>query len=600
MTPDLKWSEIVVIDNGSEVLEAPPIYCSRVEGYERTIYRSIAKVFYLEPSEFDSLDPSVHVDAASGLKKFLFTLGVGIDFYVSFFVTEYEYEGVTKQSVSAAGCFKYEGNYNFGIIVDNFYVCTSFGGFAVGAGGLQFNPINMLQQYGAKFYLSTPYDTYNAVVEGVTQAGGLTIDGLIPGYNTGFASGFQSWDHIHDDETYFMELIGVDRSTWVSNPQYFYYGYDATAVSTRGSVFSVGNLDGLYAALKTTFTNALPNPFKSKDLNDPTQDDDPSTPGGGGGNQDKGSDPIDFPGLPTGGPLATGAIKAYEVTQTVVKALFLELWNASAFDLTTFQKLVNEPMDALISLHCVPIDPTNGNTENIYLGNYQTAESAPVINKQYYTVDCGTLTLTEYWGSALDYSPYSSLQIFLPFIGIRDLDIDECMNEKIQVKYNYDILTGNLAAQIKVGKSVLYKFPGNVKQNVPVTSYVNTELQKTIEGAGGLIASAISGGVGAEIAGISAAVNVALSKTKIIRTGDLQGSTGLLDDFNCYLIIHRPIQSLADNFKGFKGYPSNLTRKLSALKGYTEVEYIHLTGIDGATDTELAEIERLLKSGVII
>ena len=34
--------------------------------------------------------------------------------------------------------------------------------------------------------------------------------------------------------------------------------------------------------------------------------------------------------------------------------------------------------------------------------------------------------------------------------------------------------------------------------------------------------------------------------------------------------------------------------------GYTEVEYIHLIGISGATDTELNDIERLLKEGVII
>ena len=85
----------------------------------------------------------------------------------------------------------------------------------------------------------------------------------------------------------------------------------------------------------------------------------------------------------------------------------------------------------------------------------------------------------------------------------------------------------------------------------------------------------------------------------ISRSGDLSGAVGLLDDFLPYLIIHRPIQSLAENFKSFKGYPSNITATLSSLKGYTEVEYIHLKNIK-ATDAEIEEIEALLKEGVII
>ena len=53
-------------------------------------------------------------------------------------------------------------------------------------------------------------------------------------------------------------------------------------------------------------------------------------------------------------------------------------------------------------------------------------------------------------------------------------------------------------------------------------------------------------------------------------------------------------------FKEIKGYQSNITSQLSSCRGYTEVEYVHLTGISGATDTELNEIENLLKEGVII
>jgi hypothetical protein len=53
------------------------------------------------------------------------------------------------------------------------------------------------------------------------------------------------------------------------------------------------------------------------------------------------------------------------------------------------------------------------------------------------------------------------------------------------------------------------------------------------------------------------------------------------------------------NFKQIKGYQSNITAVLSSLSGYTEVDFIHLENVK-ATDTELEEIETLLKEGVII
>ena len=99
---------------------------------------------------------------------------------------------------------------------------------------------------------------------------------------------------------------------------------------------------------------------------------------------------------------------------------------------------------------------------------------------------------------------------------------------------------------------------------------------------------------------MSAANAVSSSKVTTQRVGNISGGVSLMDDFVPYLIVHRPIQSLAQNYAQNKGYTSNISAALSSLNGYTEVEYIHLDGISGATDAELNEIERLLKEGVII
>lgn len=610
MTPDLKWSEIVVVDNGEEILEAPPLYCAAKEGpLNQTNYQRFSRVFHIPGSELSNLDPAVHIDVQSGLKFKLFTFGAGIDFYVSIFFQSYDDGENVYNSVSAQGCFKYNGVYNYSIIVGIWYVCTSMGGVGLGGGGVQYNPIAMVQMHGIKFYLSTHYDTYEPVIEGVSQAGGLFVDGLIPGYNTANPSAYQSWDHIQEDNTYFLELMNTDRSTWVSNPKYFYYGYDTTTISITGTVFACGDLDSLYTVLKTTFTDDLANPFKSKEDNEPTQEFDPSTPGGGGGGYDGTSDPVDFPILPTGGALGSGAIKAYCPTTQELHDLFLKLWDTNIFDVDTFQKLVDNPLDAIISLHAIPVTPSIGtHAAHIFIGNFNTGVGMDSINNQYLTVDCGSVNTEEFWGSALDYNPYTKSSIYLPFVGIKDLNTDDVMKKNIRIKYNIDVINGDCVAFVKCGTAVLYKFAGNIKQNIPITGQRSDVplkgLQATLAEAGGIMMGcAIGGPVGGAVAagaGLSAASTVVGSKITTQRSGALSGNYGVLDDFVPYLIFHRPIQSLADKFKTFKGYPSNITARLSSLSGYTEVEYINLQNIPNATSAEMDEIKNLLKQGVLI
>ena len=340
----------------------------------------------------------------------------------------------------------------------------------------------------------------------------------------------------------------------------------------------------------------------------PKPEDDTSGPAGGNGNYDNDSDPVDFPQLPTGGALSTGAIKAFLVANTTVEALFSKLWDTSVFNVLTWQKLTENPLDCIISLHCIPVIPEVGDMAEIKIGSFNSELRSRVITNQFIYVDMGSLDVEEFWGSALDYSPYTRCEIFLPGIGIRDLAVEDIQNKTIHVKYAFDVLTGTFTAFIKCGISVLYKFTGNLMMQVPITSrstdaYMNTILG-TAKIAGGAIAGTAvggpAGGVALGAATMSAAGNVASSKIRTEKSGILHMNAALMDDFVPYLIFHRPKQSLAAGYNQFKGYPSNISAVLSTLTGYTEVEHVHLTGISGATDAELNEIERLLKSGVLI
>lgn len=364
------------------------------------------------------------------------------------------------------------------------------------------------------------------------------------------------------------------------------------------SVCNLSNLDLFNTFMRTAGDGQSEDPFK------PTvsPEDDPSGPGGGGGNYDPKSDPVDIPQLPTGGALTSGMLKGFVISAVQLQQLQSKLWDMSIFDIATqFQKLVNQPLDCLISLHCLPVLPATGQSEEVKLGSFPTGVNALRITNQYLEVDAGSITISEYWGSALDYAPFTKCEIYVPFVGFRNLVIEDIQKTTLHLVYHVDVLTGDCVAYLKCGQSVLYTWTGNCLNHIPCTSQTNDLLAKNIGAIGALGVGIVTGNPASTAAGaISGAVNSATAKNHVQRSGDVAGSPGIMSEFTPYLVFHRPKQSLAKGYNNFKGYPSNITYVLSQLSGYTEVEHVHLTGINNATDTELQEIENLLKSGVII
>lgn len=331
--------------------------------------------------------------------------------------------------------------------------------------------------------------------------------------------------------------------------------------------------------------------------------DDTSGPGGGDdGNPDYNpfSDPIDFPDLPTGGDaLSSGFIRAYSPSSAQLRLLAQKLWSNDFID--TIKKIQNDPMEAIISLHSIPFSVASVNA-NCVVGNYDSGISMPTVGGQFIRRNLGSIYIPERWASALDYSPYVTVDIFLPYIGVRSLQVDDIVGRTITVEYCIDVLTGATTCHIKCGDSVLYTYNANIALNIPLSaSSMGPLLQSIMGSTANIINGAVAGGIGGAVGGaLGSAINVATSKhSQISRGSSLGGNFGALSIFEPYLIIHRPIQSLASGFAHFKGYPSNITGTIGSVSGYTEVESVHLTGIT-CTDIERDEISALLYNGVIV
>lgn len=268
------------------------------------------------------------------------------------------------------------------------------------------------------------------------------------------------------------------------------------------------------------------------------------------------------------------------------------LWSSNFVE--QLKKLFNDPMQAIIGLHKVysPVQTTGQGT--IKCGYLDSGVPSKLVSEQYVTVDCGSVDMQEYFGNVFDYPPYTEISIYLPFIGIRQLDPSDVMRSTIFVKYHIDVLTGACLAEVNVQRDAsggtLYTFSGDAAVRYPVSS---GSYMGIVSGLIGVATSIVSGNLLPALGGATRL------HTNVDRSGSFTGNSGAMGSKVPYIIISRPQTAMADKFETLSGYPSNTYTPLSACKGFTQVKYCHVENLS-ATETEKNEIERLLKEGVIL
>ena len=265
-------------------------------------------------------------------------------------------------------------------------------------------------------------------------------------------------------------------------------------------------------------------------------------------------------------------------------------------------------MNCLIGLSIIPVRPTMGGAQNVKFGNITTSVALNKLSSQWAEVDCGTLSIKEYVGSFLDYSPYVNISLYLPYIGYRELSPDDVMNDTIHVVYHIDCLTGGCCAFVECGKKgLLYTFNGSCIANVPITAInYSGAIQNAVSAVGAVAMAGAGIATGAApltamgvASGLSNAANTAVnSKPTVQRSGNMGGSAGLMSYQKPLLVITRPRMSVPDKLNKFTGLTTNVTMPLSSCVGFTQVELIHLDGVP-CTENERSELLSLLKQGVI-
>ena len=387
----------------------------------------------------------------------------------------------------------------------------------------------------------------------------------------------------------------IDPSSWQLNQLhniYYYYTQSYTDIFKEMPVYSSSDLS-LALADAYDFLIEGADPYEEKGG--------ASTTGGGTGNGTDGTDTQTMPGDPGLSALSLGLCTAFIPSSSALNSLANFLFGANTTILDELAKLFGDPMKAIIGLHILPVSPSTAGSGVITLGNVNTGVTSGYTATQYIDVDCGSVYVNEYWGSYLDYDPYTQYEIYLPFIGIKSLDSNDVVEHTLSVKYKVDVLSGACVCFVFSDSNLLYSYSGSCSQQIPLTESQYSNLLSgaiTVAASVGSLIATEGGSAGIAIPAIASS-SVNMAKQQITRSGSLTGNAGQMGIKTPFVIRHKPIQAIPGSQNSYLGYPSFITERIGNLTGYTEFYEVHLNGLT-CTDEEKDELESLMKGGVLL
>lgn len=316
--------------------------------------------------------------------------------------------------------------------------------------------------------------------------------------------------------------------------------------------------------------------------------------GGGGGTYSRPDETIGIPALPSINLADLGICSIYHVTPTECANFSNYLWTPGGF-FDDIIKNMASPMENVISLQLVPSIPFNETSAEILIGNTDSGVVGHKLFTTFYEIDCGSINVTEYYNNFADYD--TQIQIYLPFIGIRDIHVNDCMDGYIKVVYHVDVFSGSCVAfiqtQVKNGAwHVIATYNGSISCSIPLSG---ANYMGVFNGVLGAVGGVMSGNL------VGATSSLMNAKPEYQRSGNIGSMNGILGIRYPYLIFSTPQIFTASTFRQNRGYMSNLSGKLSSFSGFVscDPDKLDLTGLN-LMDEEMEMLYSILSEGIYI
>lgn len=328
---------------------------------------------------------------------------------------------------------------------------------------------------------------------------------------------------------------------------------------------------------------------------------------GGYGSGSNPTDDINIPTLPNVTITNTG-VCLYGLNSTQVQAFTGWLWTSDWQD--NIKKIRTDPMQNIIGISLIDY-PVSGTASTIQVGNLNTTINANIVNN-WLTVDCGSISLEEYYGSFADYEPYIATTLFLPKVGFVQIPADTIINNAIKIVYNIELISGEGLCYVYItdnrnGFSYIFNtYTCHATANIPtsasdhtqqLTALINAGINSTIAIGGAIATSGATAGSAVSTVA-SSALNVAATKNPTVTRGNFGNFGNILCYKKPYIIINRTNLTKPSSFQENNGYLINYTSKIQGHTGFLKTRDYHCEF--NAPYNHRAEIENLLNGGVII
>ena len=354
------------------------------------------------------------------------------------------------------------------------------------------------------------------------------------------------------------------------------------------------------------------------DINYPTYPGQPNNPtGGGGGTGDNISDEIPMPSpsfLPNNTAYNRYWLKGSDISN-------LQSFLFSDTFLNDVKRLWTDPAEYMIKLAYYPFDGVahdyNGTTNaTVSIGGIASQISGFAMLDNYNNKFLGgTLDITEYYGTYLDYSPYTTAEIYIPYIGYRQINLSDVMGRTLEIQYAVDFDTGIITAFVLSDNTPLTMYSAPFGVEVALSGSNANQVAQSVLGmvgnvvsaAGGVVSLITSAGASAPVAIpqitgaagnlVNQVMNLDISPRNF---GSPSPTTALYAPQQPFIVLHRPITAEPADFAALNGYAAGYSGRVSGFTGYLKASSVKLSNDNKVSQAEQQEIISLLLGGVYI
>lgn len=320
------------------------------------------------------------------------------------------------------------------------------------------------------------------------------------------------------------------------------------------------------------------------------------------------TDNIDIPNLPIINMSDTGAT-LYSLNAVQMKAFRSWLWTTDWVE--NLKKIRTDPMQNIIGISITDVPISSGLNALIYVGNVASTVEANVISNSFVELDCGSISLTEYYGTFADYEPFCATTLYLPKVGFVQIPADVCINNTIHIVYHIELSSGEGLCYVQLISKrdgfiyIWNTYTCHINSNITLSAQDHSQqlvalsnaiINTSTSTAGAIANPATSTNAAASIA--SNCLNIATTKNPTQTRGNIGNMSAIMCYKKPYLLINRTNLAKPSSFQENNGYLINYTAKISGHTGFLKTRDFHAEF--DAPYNHKAEIERLLNEGVFI